>query len=54
MFFPVSAFEHRLVVYFSPIISSFNQRFANAMRKLRRAGKIGEFISIFVNEKQVI
>lgn len=23
------------------------------MRKLRRAGKIGEFISIFVNEKQV-
>ncbi|XP_075087031.1 DNA-directed RNA polymerase III subunit 2 [Nicotiana tabacum] len=28
------------------------QRFANAMRKLRRAGKIGEFISIFVNEKQ--
>ncbi|XP_043723614.1 DNA-directed RNA polymerase III subunit 2 [Telopea speciosissima] len=28
------------------------QHFANAMRKLRRAGKIGEFISIFVNEKQ--
>ncbi|GFQ07093.1 DNA-directed RNA polymerase iii subunit rpc2 [Phtheirospermum japonicum] len=28
------------------------QRFASAMRKLRRAGKIGEFISIFVNEKQ--
>ncbi|PIN14066.1 RNA polymerase III, second largest subunit [Handroanthus impetiginosus] len=28
------------------------QRFANAMRKLRRAGKIGEFVSIFVNEKQ--
>lgn len=23
------------------------------MRKLRRAGKIGEFVSIFVNEKQV-
>ncbi|GJN21646.1 hypothetical protein PR202_gb09144 [Eleusine coracana subsp. coracana] len=28
------------------------QRFANAMRKLRRSGKIGEFVSIFVNEKQ--
>lgn len=28
------------------------QRFANAMRKLRRAGKIGEFVSVFVNEKQ--
>ncbi|KAL7157927.1 hypothetical protein ABFS83_02G108700 [Erythranthe nasuta] len=28
------------------------QRFSNAMRTLRRAGKIGEFISIFVNEKQ--
>ncbi|KAK6158488.1 hypothetical protein DH2020_005802 [Rehmannia glutinosa] len=28
------------------------QKFANAMRKLRRAGKIGEFVSIFVNEKQ--
>ncbi|XP_071901923.1 DNA-directed RNA polymerase III subunit 2-like isoform X1 [Coffea arabica] len=28
------------------------QRFASAMRKLRRAGKIGEFVSIFVNEKQ--
>ncbi|GFP99206.1 DNA-directed RNA polymerase iii subunit rpc2 [Phtheirospermum japonicum] len=28
------------------------QRFANAMRKLRRAGKIGEFVSIFANEKQ--
>jgi hypothetical protein len=24
------------------------------MRKLRRAGKIGEFVSVFVNEKQVI
>ncbi|KAE9446811.1 hypothetical protein C3L33_21269, partial [Rhododendron williamsianum] len=29
------------------------QRFANAMRKLRRAGKVGEFVSVFVNEKQV-
>ncbi|KAK2995065.1 hypothetical protein RJ640_028235, partial [Escallonia rubra] len=28
------------------------QSFATAMRKLRRAGKIGEFVSIFVNEKQ--
>ncbi|XP_059456105.1 DNA-directed RNA polymerase III subunit 2 isoform X1 [Corylus avellana] len=28
------------------------QRFASAMRKLRRAGKIGEFVSVFVNEKQ--
>lgn len=27
------------------------QRFANNMRKLRRAGKIGEFVSVFVNEK---
>ncbi|CAK9133675.1 unnamed protein product [Ilex paraguariensis] len=27
------------------------QRFASAMRKLRRAGKIGEFVSIFANEK---
>ncbi|CAN6247572.1 unnamed protein product [Urochloa humidicola] len=28
------------------------QTFANSMRKLRRSGKIGEFVSIFVNEKQ--
>ncbi|KAK2634395.1 hypothetical protein Ddye_029187 [Dipteronia dyeriana] len=28
------------------------QHFSNAMRKLRRAGKIGEFVSIFVHEKQ--
>uniref|UniRef100_A0A2P2MNB2 DNA-directed RNA polymerase n=1 Tax=Rhizophora mucronata TaxID=61149 RepID=A0A2P2MNB2_RHIMU len=28
------------------------QHFADAMRKLRRAGKIGEFVSVFVNEKQ--
>ncbi|KAL9691069.1 hypothetical protein QQ045_011486 [Rhodiola kirilowii] len=28
------------------------QQFANAMRKLRRAGIIGEFVSVFVNEKQ--
>ncbi|EPS66119.1 hypothetical protein M569_08657, partial [Genlisea aurea] len=28
------------------------QKFADTMRNLRRAGRIGEFISIFVNEKQ--
>ncbi|KAK3187779.1 hypothetical protein Dsin_027340 [Dipteronia sinensis] len=28
------------------------QHFANVMRKLRRAAKIGEFVSIFVHEKQ--
>ncbi|WVZ78285.1 hypothetical protein U9M48_026024 [Paspalum notatum var. saurae] len=28
------------------------QKFANDMRNLRRSGKIGEFVSIFVNEKQ--
>ncbi|EEF36800.1 DNA-directed RNA polymerase III subunit, putative [Ricinus communis] len=28
------------------------QYFVNSMRKLRRAGKIGEFVSVFVNEKQ--
>ncbi|XP_031376042.1 DNA-directed RNA polymerase III subunit 2 isoform X1 [Punica granatum] len=28
------------------------QRFASALRKLRRAGKVGEFVSVFVNEKQ--
>ncbi|GLJ24758.1 hypothetical protein SUGI_0473260 [Cryptomeria japonica] len=28
------------------------QRFAVFLRKLRRAGKIGEFVSVFVNEKQ--
>ncbi|KAH1241741.1 DNA-directed RNA polymerase III subunit 2 [Glycine max] len=27
-------------------------RFATAIRKLRRAGKIGEFVSVYVNEKQ--
>uniref|UniRef100_A0A0E0NWA9 DNA-directed RNA polymerase n=3 Tax=Oryza TaxID=4527 RepID=A0A0E0NWA9_ORYRU len=31
---------------------SMHRRFANAMRKLRRSGIIGEFVSIFVNEKQ--
>lgn len=28
------------------------QQFVNSMRKLRRAGKIGEFVSIYVNEQQ--
>lgn len=28
------------------------QRFAAAIRKLRRAGKIGEFVSVYVNDKQ--
>ncbi|KAK7262597.1 hypothetical protein RJT34_30172 [Clitoria ternatea] len=28
------------------------QRFATAIRKLRRSGKIGEFVSVYVNEKQ--
>ncbi|KAK0607839.1 hypothetical protein LWI29_021366 [Acer saccharum] len=28
------------------------QHFTNGLRKLRRAGKIGEFVSIFVHEKQ--
>ncbi|XP_051121489.1 DNA-directed RNA polymerase III subunit 2 isoform X2 [Andrographis paniculata] len=28
------------------------QKFANEMRRLRRSGKFGEFVSIFVNEKQ--
>ncbi|KAI3720441.1 hypothetical protein L6452_21357 [Arctium lappa] len=28
------------------------QRFAKVMRELRRAGKVGDFVSIYVNEKQ--
>ncbi|KAL1218047.1 DNA-directed RNA polymerase III subunit 2 [Cardamine amara subsp. amara] len=28
------------------------QYFANSLRRLRRAGKIGEFVSVFTNEKQ--
>ncbi|KFK41869.1 hypothetical protein AALP_AA2G181600 [Arabis alpina] len=28
------------------------QYFANSLRRLRRGGKIGEFVSVFVNEKQ--
>lgn len=42
---------HLFIFYFS--VAFDFQQFANAMRKLRRAGKIGEFVSIFVNEKQV-
>ncbi|GMI73184.1 nuclear RNA polymerase C2 [Hibiscus trionum] len=30
------------------------QHFAIALRKLRRAGKVGEFVSVFVNEKQFL
>ncbi|XP_065867550.1 DNA-directed RNA polymerase III subunit 2 [Euphorbia lathyris] len=29
------------------------QKFVSALRNLRRAGKIGEFVSVFVNEKQL-
>uniref|UniRef100_A0A1J3DA34 DNA-directed RNA polymerase subunit beta n=1 Tax=Noccaea caerulescens TaxID=107243 RepID=A0A1J3DA34_NOCCA len=28
------------------------QYFANSLRRLRRSGKIGEFVSVFINEKQ--
>ncbi|KAG2301822.1 hypothetical protein Bca52824_030473 [Brassica carinata] len=28
------------------------QYFANSLRRLRRAGKVGEFVSVFINEKQ--
>ena len=47
----VIIFSCLLVFIFN--IHSLYQTFANSMRKLRRAGKIGEFVSIFVNEKQV-
>ncbi|XP_011003287.1 PREDICTED: DNA-directed RNA polymerase III subunit RPC2 isoform X2 [Populus euphratica] len=43
------------LVIFNGLILGKHRRphqFANAMRKLRRAGKIGEFVSVFVNEKQ--
>ncbi|KAJ8750442.1 hypothetical protein K2173_015581 [Erythroxylum novogranatense] len=33
-------------------LTNHNLQFADAMRKLRRTGKIGEFVSVFVNEKQ--
>lgn len=36
------------------LLACYLQRFANAMRSLRRSGKIGEFVSIYVNDKQVI
>ena len=41
--------------YFNGLILGVHRRpqqFANALRKLRRAGKIGEFVSVFVNVKQ--
>lgn len=47
------------VFFFQPAVSAnlcqliFVQTFANAMRRLRRSGKIGEFVSIYVHEKQV-
>lgn len=43
-----------LVIFNGLILGKHRQpkRFANAMRKLRRAGKVGEFVSIFVNDPQ--
>ncbi|XP_050380845.1 DNA-directed RNA polymerase III subunit 2 isoform X2 [Argentina anserina] len=43
-----------LVIFNGDILGKHRkpQRFATVMRKLRRAGKIGEFVSVFVNEKQ--
>ncbi|XP_068646437.1 DNA-directed RNA polymerase III subunit 2 isoform X1 [Aristolochia californica] len=43
-----------LVIFNGRILGKHRQpmRFANAMRKLRRAGKIGEFVSVYVNERQ--
>ncbi|KAH9686455.1 DNA-directed RNA polymerase III subunit 2 [Citrus sinensis] len=43
------------LVIFNGLILGKHRRpkcFADVMRKLRRAGKIGEFVSVFVNEKQ--
>ncbi|KAJ4779813.1 DNA-directed RNA polymerase subunit beta [Rhynchospora pubera] len=43
------------LVFFNGLILGKHTRphtFANAMRRLRRSGKIGEFVSIFVHEKQ--
>ncbi|KAJ9190530.1 hypothetical protein P3X46_001718 [Hevea brasiliensis] len=43
------------LVIFNGLILGKHRRphhFAAAMRRLRRAGKIGEFVSVFVNEKQ--
>ncbi|KAJ1688603.1 hypothetical protein LUZ63_012758 [Rhynchospora breviuscula] len=43
------------LVFFNGLILGKHTRphtFANAMRRLRRSGKIGEFVSIFIHEKQ--
>ncbi|CAH2046368.1 unnamed protein product, partial [Thlaspi arvense] len=43
------------LVIFNGIILGKHRRpqyFANSLRRLRRAGKIGEFVSVFINEKQ--
>ncbi|XP_078171952.1 DNA-directed RNA polymerase III subunit 2-like [Carex rostrata] len=43
------------LVFFNGLILGKHTRphtFANAMRRLRRSGKIGEFVSIYVHEKQ--
>ena len=42
-----------LFSWFSSSCPCCFQKFAYAMRMLRRSGKIREFVSIFVNEKQV-
>ncbi|KAL6180403.1 hypothetical protein ACLB2K_047066 [Fragaria x ananassa] len=47
--------QHSFLVFFKGSILGVHrkpQRFANGMRKFRRAGKIGQFVSVFVNEKQ--
>ncbi|XP_057971250.1 DNA-directed RNA polymerase III subunit 2 isoform X2 [Malania oleifera] len=43
------------LIFFNGLILGKHRRpqyFANALRRLRRAGKVGEFVSVFVNEKQ--
>ncbi|KAF6143408.1 hypothetical protein GIB67_029577 [Kingdonia uniflora] len=47
--------NNSFLVIFNGLILGKHRRprhFANVMRRLRRAGKIGEFVSVFVNEKQ--
>ncbi|CAK9196787.1 unnamed protein product [Sphagnum troendelagicum] len=47
--------QHTYIVFFNGIILGVHrrpQRFAETLRKLRRAGKIGEFVSIHVNPGQ--
>ncbi|XP_010242622.1 PREDICTED: DNA-directed RNA polymerase III subunit 2 isoform X2 [Nelumbo nucifera] len=43
-----------LVIFNGLILGKHRQpkQFANALRKLRRSGKIGEFVSVYVNERQ--